>query len=282
MKRSTLFLAILILLCTLSQAQGKLEKAEYSLADKEERDNRRSGSRSYDSYSSSDSYDDQDSFLAETFGIFFAEIFLYASYYTIVETPVERDYRGSNASITKYPYLNSNTGNYAYDWNDNTQLFRATFSSRFIAENRKLYGNHLHLDMRFFQRAGLEIDYLQLWEENTNFGNNSLAIYTALAKYHRVRTERFNAWWGLGAAYIDGQVNEWGFTYGLGAELFFAKPLSLEANFNQTFINNRTVNKFNTLLNYHVNRYKFTGGYEHLKIGSQDISTFSAGIGVSF
>ncbi len=281
MKRSTLFFAILILLCNLSQAQGKLEKAEHSLTDKEERDNR-SRSRSNNSYDSYDSSDSQDSFLAETFGLFFAEMFLYASYYTIVETPVERDYRGSTAAITKYPYRNSNKGNYAYEWTEDTQLFRATLSSRFIAENRKLYGNHLNLDTRFFQRAGLEIDYLQLWEENTNFGNNSLAIYTALAKYHRVRTERFNAWWGLGAAYVDGQVDEWGFTYGLGAELFFAKPMSVEANFNQTFINDRTVNKFNALLNYHVNRYKLTGGYEHLKIGSQDISTFSAGIGISF
>ncbi len=59
-----------------------------------------------------------------------------------------------------------------------------------------------------------------------------------MAKYNRVRTERFNAWWGLGTAYVDGDVNELGFTYGLGAELFFIKPLSVESNFNQTLINN--------------------------------------------
>jgi len=47
-------------------------------------------------------------------------------------------------------------------------------------------------------------------------------------------------------------------------------------------INNETVNKFNALLNYHKKRYKFSGGYEHLKIGSQDFSTITLGVGLSF
>ena len=54
----------------------------------------------------------------------------------------------------------------------------------------------------------LETDYLQLWEENNNFGNNSLAFYTTLIKYNRVRTEKFNAWWGLGATYVDGNIDD--------------------------------------------------------------------------
>jgi hypothetical protein len=135
--------------------------------------------------------------------------------------------------------------------------------------------------MKFLKRWGLELDYLQLWEERVNSENNALAIYTALAKYHRVRTERFNAWWGLGAAYVDGNVNELGFTYGLGVEWFFVKPLSLESNFNQTLINNHSVNKFNALLNYHKKQYKFTAGYEHLKIGSVGFSNVSLGVGVT-
>ena len=86
----------------------------------------------------------------------------------------------------------------------------------------------------------------------------------------------------LGAAYINGDVNKLGFTYGLGAELFFIKPFSIESNFNQTLINNNSVNMFNTLLNYHKKEYKFTLGYEHLKIGSVEFSTFTTGVGISF
>ncbi len=176
---------------------------------------------------------------------------------------------------------NSNTGNYSYNWNEDTEIFTTSITNRFIFETNKVSGNHLNADMRFLKRWGLELDYLQLWEENTNFGNNALAVYTVLAKYNRVRTERFNAWWGLGAAYVDGEVNELGFTYGLGAEFFLIEPFSLESNFNQTLINDNSVNKFNALLNYHRKQYKFTGGYEHLKMGNIGFSNFTFGIGIS-
>ncbi len=280
MYRATLTSLLFFLVFQIHYGQSKLEKAEESLTKKENRGSRSdSRSRSYDS---DDSSDFGDSFIAEELAYLFAEICLYATYYTIIETPIEMEYRGSTAAITKYPYLDSLKGNYSYDWGEGTTGFRTTISNRFIAENNKLYGNHFNVDMRFLGRIGLEVDYLQLWEENTNFGNSSLAIFTAMAKYHRVRTQRFNAWWGLGATYVGGEVEELGFAYGLGAELFFAKPFSLETNFYGAFINQRSVNKFTALLNYHYDRFKFSGGYEHLKIGSPDFSTFSVGVGVSF
>ncbi len=160
-------------------------------------------------------------------------------------------------------------------------MFRVKISNQFIVENGDLYGNHLTVDAQFLRRGGLEISYLQLWEGNKNFGNNTLGVYTALAKYHRVRTEKFNAWWGLGATYVAGEVQEFGFAYGLGAELFLADPLSLELNFTQSFINKETLYTVAPKLNYHKNRYIFSGGYEHIKIGSEHFSMFSVGIGVS-
>ena len=279
MKKTALVLALLMIFSIPNiMGQGKLEKAEKSISKKERRESR--GSRSQ---STTVDYDDyQGSFIEETFAALFVDVVLFGSYYAMIETPIEREYSASMASITKYPYLDGNKGNYAYQQGEDTQGFRTTLSSRFVAENSKLYGNHLNLNMRFLQRVGVEIDYLQLWEENTNFGRNALALYTALAKYHRVRTQRFDAWWGLGATYIDGAIDEWGFTYGVGIEWFFAKPFSLESNFNQTFINDETINKFNGLVNYHIERYKLSGGMEHLKIGNIDFTMFSAGLGIAF
>ncbi|WP_299218819.1 hypothetical protein [uncultured Aquimarina sp.] len=273
--RHILFILFLSFFTYQGNSQGKLEKAEKSLSKKE------GGSSSQSRYNNSSS-DSENSFVADTFGELFVSIFWGITYGLVFETPIEKEHLANDASITKYPYYNKTKGNYSYEWGDDTEVFRTTISNRFIAENGKLYGNHLNGEIWFLKRISLEGDYLQLWEENTNFGDNSLAMYTALAKYHRVRTERFNAWWGIGAAYVDGEVDELGFTYGLGAELFFAKPLSVEAVFNQTFINNRTVNKFTGSLNYHVDRYKISGGYEHLKIGNQDFSMFSIGVGISF
>jgi len=283
MKKTVLIAIVFFLTLSTTQAQGKLEKAEKSVSKKEDHTTRNRSVRNRTTYTYNNNYDDDSySSLGEAIAFLIVELGLYITYYTLIESPEELYHSGSKASITKYPYLNSNSGNYAYNWGDNTEVFRTTISNRFIAENSKLYGNHLNIDTKFLGRIGFELNYLQLWEENTNFGNNSLAIYTALAKYHRVRTERFNAWWGLGASYADGTIDQWGFTYGLGAEFFFTRPFSLEANFNQTLINDRTATKANALLNYHQNRYKFSGGYEYLKIGSQSFSTFSVGIGVSF
>ncbi len=273
MKQITLFLFLSLIISYYGFSQGKIDKAEKSLSKKEEKDRSYNNSRSRTSNHYDDTY---------LFGDLLIEIGAIITYGIIFETPVEAEYTASSASIAKYPYLHSKKGNYSYDQGEGTTLFRTTLSTRTIMENAKLYGNHLNADFRFLKRIGFEADYLQLWEDNTFFGDNSLAIYTFLAKYHRIRTQRFDMYWGVGATYVDGEVDELGFTYGLGAEFFFAKPLSLEANFNQIFINDNTVNKFNTLLNYHYKRYTFSVGYEHIKLRNVDFSTFSSGIGISF
>ncbi len=278
MKQSPFCFFIFLLLFQYSFCQGKLNKAEESLKKSIEQinwdDNSSNSSGSYNSYSENDN----PLFLA--FGRLLVEVGLYVTYYTLVETPAERERAGSTAFITKHPYFNSKKGNYSYEWGQDTQLLSTTFRNNFIVENSKLYGNHLTAELRFFKRMSLEADYLQLWERNTFFGDNSLAVFTILAKYHRIRTERFNAYWGIGASYIAGEVKELGFTYGLGAEYFFAKPMSIEANFNQSSFNYNTSTKFNALLNYHINQFKLSGGYESFSIGDVNFSTFSIGMGI--
>lgn len=277
MNKITFYTLILLFISFSSYGQSKIKKAEESL--KKETNSSKTSKSKFDDSKNNTSEND---LLTEVIGGFFIQIFTYTAYGIAIESPFEMENKSSNAFITKYPYLNSNKGNYSYDWDEGSEIFKTTISNRYIFENSRINGNHLNLNMRFFKRVGLEIDYLQLWENNPNFGKDNLAIYKAMVKYYRVRTERFDLWWGLGASYIDGEVNELGFTYGLGAELFFAKPLSLEVNFNQTLVNSETVNQFNGLLNYHLKQYKFSGGYAHLKIGSQKFSTMSLGLGVSF
>ncbi|MDH7445993.1 outer membrane beta-barrel protein [Aquimarina sp. 2201CG14-23] len=274
MKQTIFTLSLFLTISSLSFSQGKLEKAEKGLS------KRNSSSSSISSSRGSGSSSFNDDPLWGDLIMVFVEIGLYATYYGLIESPAEQENSASSAFITKYPYYNTNKGNYAYDWGGDTNLTRITLSNRFIAENKELYGNHLNIDFRFLRRVSIEADYLQLWENNTFFGNNSLATFTFLAKYHRVRTERFNAYWGIGATYVGGSVEELGFTYGIGAEYFFAKPLSIEVNYNQTIINTRSSDKLNALLNYHLNRFRVTGGYEYLRIGGIDFSTFSAGIGI--
>jgi opacity protein-like surface antigen len=272
---STCFIFFIGILCF---SQSKIERAEKSLK-KDTNTKEKSKSNQTNTQSNNDS---SGNFLTEAVGGLFVQIFVYSIYYAAIESPPEMENKASRAFITKYPYYNSNKGNYDYTWSEDINIFRTDMSARYISENTRLKGMHLNLEMRFLKRLAIEADYLQLWENNPNFGTDNLAIYTTLAKYNRIRTEKIDAWWGLGASYIDGSVNKFGFTYGLGAEWFFAKPISAEVNFNQTFINSETVNKFDGLLNYHFKEYKIIGGYEHIKIGSQNFSTMTLGVGMCF
>lgn len=276
MKKSMLSFLIVIVFSSSSYGQGKIKEAEDSLKETEQSIN----SYTKSTYSN-DSSDSDSDLLTDIVRDLVAPIFAYTAYGVAFESPFETYNKSHNAVLTKHPYHNSITGNYSYDWNEDSEIFTTSITNRFIYETNRLYGNHLNADMRFLERWGFELDYLQLWEGNDNFGDNALAVYTVLAKYNRVRTERFDGYWGLGAAYVDGEVKQLGFTYALGAEWFFANPLSLKSNFNQTLINDNSINKFNALLNYHKKQYKFIGGYEYLKIGSVGFSNVTVGIGVS-
>lgn len=278
MKKALLGICFLLSIGMSCFSQSKIEKAEKSLMKKgKATENSESKFTNSESHTSSENH-----FFTELVGGFIVKVFAYTIYGLAIESPFETSHQASNAYLSKYPYYDSKKGNYTYEWNEHTPLFRNSLTARYLTENSTLKGMHLNLELRFFKRLAIESDYLQLWEDNPNFGSDNLAIYTALAKYHRIRSEKFDAWWGLGTTFIDGSVDKFGFTYGLGAQWFFAKPISVEVNFNQTLMNNETVNKFNGLLNYHFKQHKIIGGYEHLRIGNQNFYSVTLGVGVFF
>ena len=267
MKRFIICIALLCFAETLVHSQTKIERSESSLNQKSDRSR-------YDRDDDSDS----DDWLVDVFG----EVFFYLTYYTFFEFPDEVESPMSQAFITKYPYYTSKKGNYNYTADDNFSVFRAELVGRYVSESNDIKGLDVNLDMRFAKRVRIELGYRKLWEKNPEFGNDQLALFNLLVNYHRVRSEQFDLWWGIGTTHVGGNVNQFGFTYAIGAEWFITKPISMEMNFNQTFINSETVNKFNTLLNYHLNRYKLTGGYDQLKLGSQKFTSLTIGVGVFF
>lgn len=256
--------------CLTGLSQTKINRAENSLKNQPDQGSAVSSSESDDDDSSSDT---------GFFGALFADIFIQGVSFLTYEMFIGSPYEFPNNYVTKYPFYQSGMGNYNASLDDNFSSFRTDFSGRYIFENNSLRGMNLDVNFRFLRRLGVDVAYYQLWENNPNFGNDALAMYDFLAKYYRIRAEKFDLWWGLGTTYVAGEVHQFGFTYGLGMAWFFARPLSLEANFNQSFFNTETVNKLNLLLNYHQKNFKFIGGYEHLKIGSQDVSTISVGLG---
>jgi len=284
--KQTLILILIIFTCKTGFSQSKIGKAEKSI--KKEKNSSRSSTNSNaarnknHNYNNDDDDDAVDTLLLIDSFVGISKIIFNSVYGILIEMPFERRNPDRKAILNKHPYLNSSNGNYSFNWNDNSTVGKTTISSKYIFENTTLDGLHVNADIRFYNKMAIEVDYLQLWENNVNFGNDALAIYNFIVKHHRIRSEKFDAWWGIGASYVDGAVNELGFTYSLGAELFMVKPVSLESNFNQTFINANSIKKFNASLNYYRKQFKFSGGYEHLKIGTQSFSMPSIGLGITF
>ena len=270
MKQFLICLAFIGFITNASYSQTKIGRAEDSL------NKDRGGSNDSD-----DDDDENGGFFLETFGEIIAQAFFYVGYYTLIG-PSDEEEPINNSALTKYPYNNANKGNYTYSLDENYSTFRTEFTGRYISESNSLKGMHLNAEMRFAKRIGVDLDYHQLWEKNPDLGNDHLALYNVMAKYYRVRTEKIELYWGIGTTYVDGEVDRIGLSYGVGSEFFFAKPLSFETNFSQAFINSETINKFNVLLNYHIDQYKVLGGYEYIKIGSERFSSITLGVGVFF
>ena len=283
--RITLLIVLVLFGMPTLQSQTKLGKAKKSLSSKS---NTASGNGGVytSTASNSSSYDDNDSgFLTNLIlelGWPVLKLAAVVPYSLAIESPWEREELGHNALLMSYAFANGNKGLYTYEEDPNSKKFTITISDRFVYENSTIQGNHFNVNARFWKRFGLEADHLLLWENNPNFGKDQLSMFSVLAKYYRVRTERFTGWWGVGFNYIGSGVNETGFAYGLGVEAFIAKPISLEATFNGSWINQEHVSRFNAGVNYHIKNIKLSGGYEYLQVGDPKFSLFSAGVGITF
>ena len=208
-------------------------------------------------------------------------IAVYLTYGILIESPPEMKTKMHGAEISEYPYKIAKSGNFIYTDSMNYKLARFDISNNFVRENKNLYGNDLNIDFRFLKRMGIEVDYLQLFEK-VDAETDKLSVFSAMVNYHRIRTQRLDIWFGIGAMYVGNTVKKVGFSYGIGGEWFIKKPISLLVSFKGTSINQRAVNKTKVLLKYHLKNYNISSGYQHFTLGVSDINAFSFGVGASF
>ncbi|QOD59832.1 hypothetical protein H9I45_10780 [Polaribacter haliotis] len=205
----------------------------------------------------------------------------YTFYGVLVESPWEMNGRMHDAEISNYPYKEARYGNFIYTDSTNYNSTRFDITNNFVRESKNLYGNNFGVNFRFLKRFALDVDYLYL-SENVNGKQDSFALYSALLKYYRIRTQRFDAWFGLGILHAGSNVKETRFGLGFGAELFITKPISIDFSHKWTVINQEEVHKTKVLLKYHLKNYHISSGYEHFKIGVSKIKALSIGVGASF
>ena len=211
----------------------------------------------------------------------FWSITVHTFYGVFIEFPFERNHKMYNAEISNYSYKESNYGNFIYSDFTNYNRTRFDFSNTFVIENKSLYGNNFGVNFRFLKRFALDVTYLHLFE-NVNDRYDYFALYSGFLKYYRIRTQRFDAWFGLGAMHVGNDVKRTGFGKGLGVQWFIKKPVSLSFSHKWTNINQQGVHKTKLLVNYHNRNYQISSGYEHFRIGIAKINAFSVGVGASF
>jgi hypothetical protein len=280
MNKKTHFLsALFVLICfNIFSQEGKLERAKGSLKSTSSSVNSGviavNSSKSTATNTTSSAYENP-----------FIRIVWYAAAYTVYgvffESPWEMKSSMSVAEISNYPYKESKYGNFIYTDATNYNSTRFDLYNRFLIESKSLYGNDIGVDFRFLKRFALDVNYTAFLEKR-NGKRDSFKMFSTLLKYHRIRTQRFDVWFGLGFRHIFNDVKETGFLMGFGGEIFIAKPISLATSHTWATVNNQSVRNTKLLLKYHINNYRISSGYEHYKLGVSKIRTFSMGVEASF
>jgi hypothetical protein len=260
--------------------QNKIDKSKKEL-------NSSSGNKqtktSYSNSSSSSKPSSDDSF----FGNIVVDIFMYATF-GVFKYGVVGDYGNENhlySNLTPYPYYNGKSGN--YESSDSVSITgnkaRFDIENSFVYSNNDLFGNHLKAKIRPFQYFYFQTDFHQLFEINEiDNTNNRLSLFQFNLNYDRIRFEKFNFGWNLGATYVGNEVKKAGFAYGLNADYFMNKNISFSASAKWSQINSRPVNAFELQSKFHRKNYFFALGFEHLKIATPTYNFIALGGGIYF
>ena len=218
----------------------------------------------------------------DSFGIggFFVELGFYLTAYTAIG-----DYRNEDHlyyPLSPYPYFNGKSGNYEKidDESILKKQLRFDVENHFLYSNNASFGNHLKGKFRPFQYFYLQTDYRELIElDQFAKKTSNLSVFQFNFGYERIRFEKFNLGWTLGATYIANDINKAGFSYGLNTDIFAFKNVSFNSAMLWSKINGLPVNSFEFRGKYHKKNHFFSLGFENLRIASPsyNYATFGAG-----
>ena len=279
MKKLSLLLVVLISISSFSQ--NKLDKSKSQLKSGSSNKNQ---SRTYSSSSSSSSNSksnyssDSNIFVNIFFNITFA-VFKYGAI---------GDYKNENhlySNLTPYPFYNGKSGNFESSDSVSVSKNKARFDieNSFVYSDNNLYGNHLKAKIRPFQYFYFQSDFHQLFEFNEiDNTNNRLSLFQFNLNYDRIRFEKFNFGWNLGATYVGNEVKKGGLSYGLNAEYFMGNHISFLGSAKWSRINTLPVNAFELQSKFHKKNYFFSLGFEYLKIATPTYNFIALGGGIYF
>ncbi len=275
-----LFVLILIselLLNNPLSAQNKLDKSKKELNQGSSKETNRSNTSSN---STTKEVDVENPFLQIAGYIFFG-----AFKYGLIGDYKNEDHLYSN--LTPYPYYNGTSGNFENYETDTIKKneFRIDLENYFIYNDNDLFGNHLKAKIRPFQYFQIQTDFHQLYEFEKIDNNTTtyrLSLFHFNLGYDRIRLEKFNLGWTLGASYVGNEVRKGGFSYGVHADYFMNNRISFSAAAKWSTINQQPVHVYEFQSKFHRKNYFFSLGFEHLKIATPTYSFIALGGGIYF
>ncbi|WP_395043564.1 hypothetical protein [Flavobacterium sp.] len=271
-----LFLIVFLLQNSVVFSQSKINKSKKEL-------NTNSGSKTTTTTSSSSNSNNNRSNNSNVFADIFVNITWGIFKYGFIG-----DYKNENHlnyNLTKYPYYNGKSGNFENAQMDSVSKNKARLDieNSFVYNSNSLFGNHLKAKIRPFQYLYFQSDFHQLFEINKIDNTNSrLSLFQFNLNYDRIRFEKFNFGWNLGATYVGNEVKKVGLAYGLNAEYFMNNNLSFSAASKWSQINNLPVNTLEFQSKFHKKNYFFSLGLEHLKIATPTYNFIALGGGIYF
>ncbi|OIQ27766.1 MAG: hypothetical protein BM564_11855 [Bacteroidetes bacterium MedPE-SWsnd-G2] len=259
---------------TISQSQTSLGrvKKEVKSSDKKRKSKTKKGNRSYSSSSGSSN------------SSILGAVIYYTTGFVFFGSRKHEEHLNNRRS--PYAYFDNYSGNYVKNTGDDIPKKNGVIlkvSDSFLYSDENLYANHLRAKIHPFNYAYLQFDYVEFVEKApTGDEVENLSLFNFNFCYDRVRLDKFNLGWTLGATYIGNDVNLAGVSFGLNAEAFMVKNISIESAIKWSHINSEPVNQFEVLFKYYFKRGVVNLGYEHHVIASQEYSLLSTGLGVSF
>lgn len=273
-----LFLLLFAFFSISSYSQNKLDKSKSQLNSFSSNNKQNNISTRTSSSGASNYNNDSNVFVHIFFNITFA-IFKYGA----IGDYKNEDHLYSN--LTPYPFYNGTSGNFenADSISISKNKSRFDLENSFVYNSNHLYGTHLKGKIRPFQYCYLQTDFHQLFEFNEiDKTNNRLSLFQFNLNYDRIRFEKFNFGWNLGATYVGNEVRKGGLAYGLNAEYFMGNHISFLGSAIWSRINTLPVNAFELQSKFHKKNYFFSLGFEHLKIAIPTYNFIALGGGVYF
>ena len=216
-----------------------------------------------------------------------ADIFIYTTY-GVFKYCIVGDYRNEHhlkSALTPYPFYNIKSGNFEKSdtLSGTKNKTRLDIENSFVYNSNTLFGNHFKAKIRPFQYFYLQTDFHQVFEFNKIDNTNSrFSLFQFNINYDRIRLEKFNFGWNLGATYVGNEIQKGGFAYGFNAEYFMDNRISVLVSAKWSSINSNPVNTFELQGKFHRKNSFFSLGLEYLKIASPTYTLVALGGGIYF